>query len=222
MRRVALPAVMTARVSPTGDISVMFCEPSNALVSSTRSPRERCAFAFSTRSTGVRCDAAMTPSSPRSSMPLSTDICTPSSTDMTTTSASVPRTTPKSVNAERRGCPFTSSSDVRIDSPICISSLHPQRIDRIQARRANRGIHAEHESRAGREDHRGDDGARRDGGGILREHRNALREELADEQSEEAAEDRDEQRLGQHLEEDLDRRGADRLARADLAHALVE
>src|SRR5262249_9790284 len=221
-RRVTVPAVTTARVSPTGPMEVMTSLPSKYFASSTRKPRERCALASSTRSVGLRGETAITPSMPRSSTPCHTAASTPSSTESTTTSASVPRITPMSVKKERSGWPFTSSRLVRIDSPMTMSLFRPQRFDWIEPRRANGRIHPEHQSCPRCEDQRVDQRRRRDDRRLLDQRGDTHREQPSHKQAEEAAEDGDENRLGEELEEDLCRRRAHCLARSHLAYALVE
>src|ERR1051325_11731011 len=222
MRRVTGPAVTTARVSPTGDMAVISSLPSNHFASSRRMPRERCCFARSIRSGGVFADITSTPSSPKSSMPCHTAAETPSRTDITTTMASVPSITPRSVKMERSGWPFTSSRLVRIDSVTCMASLRPQRGNWVEARGADGRVHAEEQARAGGEDERIDARHERDDRRRAQQHADAGGEALAGDEPQEAAEERDEDRLAEELEEDLRRRRADGLARADFAHPLVE
>ena len=117
-RRVIVPAVTTARFSPTGAMSLIRALPSNQRWSSVRRPRERYCLARWMRSVGWRFCIISTPSRQRSLTPWFTASSTPLSTERTTTSATVPRITPTSVKSERSGCAFTSSRLVRTDSPM--------------------------------------------------------------------------------------------------------
>src|SRR3989304_3115920 len=163
----------------------------------------------------------ITPAKPRAARPFSTASAAPPMTDTMTTSAVVPSTMPTSVRAERSLWARISASEVRTAS-VTYTLLVPQGFDRVQARRADRGVEAEEDAHAHRERQAEQHDLRRQHHRLLDHPAHRGGEADAEAEPDEAAEDRDDDALDQELRHDVEAGGAERLARAHLAHAVVE
>src|SRR5512135_3217109 len=142
-------------------------------------------------------------------------------TETITTRAVVPSTIPTRVSVERSLWLQISAAEVRAASPIC-TLLVPQGLDGVEAGGPDRRVEAEEDADRHRE-HEAEDH-------VLGGHDHRLLDEAAhrvgeadpEAEAEEAARDRHHDALDEELGEDVEARGAEGLAGADLADPLVE
>src|SRR5712671_4279882 len=146
----------------------------------------------------------------------------PVTIDAIAMTVAIPMTTPRMVSPERSLLIRSWSSAITQPSRMEWRAmlLGAQRFDRVEARRPQRGVDAEHDAddhaHAQRQDHGPQRHARRQRGGDLDQRG----EGSSGEQTGAAAQHREHDRLGQELAPDVASRGAERLADPDLPRAL--
>src|SRR5713101_7331872 len=146
----------------------------------------------------------------------------PVTIDAIAMTVAIPMTTPRMVSPERSLLIRSWSSAITQPSRMEWRAmlLGAQRFDRVEARRPQRGVDAEHDAddhaHAQRQDHGPQRHARRQRGGDLDQRG----EGSSGEQTGAAAQHREHDRLGQELAPDVASRGPERLTDPDLPRAL--